>query len=124
MLLLMIKSVSFNDISEIHIINGNNLDLTNTEIKTKVNDGQCLENQYLYQIIYLYFSCEDEFYTLFNSKLMKENKYIFINLLKKIINHLQYYSTYHLYNMKYKINKNNKKDIDKLLDLLNMIDSL
>lgn len=83
MLLLMIKSVSFNDISEIHIIDVNNLDLINTEIKTKVNDGQLLENQYLYQIIYLYFSCEDEFYTLFNSKLMKENKYIFINLLKK-----------------------------------------
>ena len=116
----MIKSVSFNDISEIHIINTTN----EYYVDTKTTDGQSVENQYLYQLIYLYFTSEDEFHGILNRRLMKENKHIFINLLKKIINHLQDYISYHLYNYKFKITKKKKKDIDKLRQLLDFIERL
>lgn len=116
----MIKSVSFNDISEIQVIDMHD----SYSVETKMNDGQLLENQYLYQLIYLYFTSEDEFHGVLNGRLMKENQQIFINLLKKIINHLQDYVSYHLYNYKFKITKKKKKDIDKLRQLLDFIERL
>jgi len=121
MLLLMIKTVSFNDISQIQILNNNEYSVK--KIETKTDDGQSLENQYLSHFIYLNFNYKDQFYNI-NTDFMKYNKIILINFLDHIINHLENHKSYHFYKYRFKIYKKKEEDMKKLYQLLEFIETL
>ena len=121
MLLLMIKTVSFNDISQIQILNNNEYCVH--KIETKTDDGQSIENQYLSYLIYLNFNYKDQFYNI-NTDFMKDNKLILIQFLDNIMNHLKNHSSYHFYKYRFRIYKNKKEDMKKLYQLLEFIETL
>ena len=117
----MIKSVSFNDISKIKIMEKNGYCIQ--DIETKRDDGQSLENQYLSYFIYLYFNYREGFHNL-NTEYIKNNKSILIHFLNHIMDHLKNHKSYHFYKYNFKIYKNKKEDINKLLELLNLTEKL
>jgi len=121
MVILMIKTVSFNDISQIKTVENNGSSIR--DIKTKREDGQSLENQYLSYFIYLNFNYKDHFNNI-NTNFLKNNKLILIQFLDHIMDHLKNHSSYHFYKYRFKIYKNKKEDMKKLYQLLEFIETL
>lgn len=107
----MKKVVSFNDISQLQIIDTDLL----YEIETKLIDGS--ENQYFFQLLYVYFNCEKHiFYQFIDSDIIQINKNKYLDLFEKIINHLNTHKTYNFYKYNFKIKKQ-REDLEKLYNV-------
>lgn len=118
----MIKSVSFNDLSEIktfeiisEISEKNNCYLT----ETKCIDGRCIDKLYFTQLIYVYFNYDIKIFNKFiNKDIIIKNKHIYIDYFQEIINHFKNNNSYSFYRFHFKIKKK-KKDLNKLQELYN-----
>ena len=109
----MIKTVSFNDISQIKTID------KISEIETKCIDGRCEDKLYFTQLIYVYFNYDIKIFNKFiNKDIIIKNKHIYIDYFQEIINHLKNNNSYSFYRLHFKIKKN-KKSLNKLQSLYN-----
>ena len=111
----MIKTVSFNDISQLQIIDSN----ISYSIETKCQDGLCNNKLYFIQLLYIYFNYEKDIFEQFiDINLIQENKSLYLDYFQEIINHLKHNRSYSLYKYSFKIRK--KTDhLNKLKELYN-----
>ena len=111
----MIKTVSFNDISQLQIIDSN----ISYFIETKCKDGQCTDKTYFFELLYNYFKYDIEsFEQCINYDLIIKNKSLYLDYFQEIINHLKKNNSYSLYKYRFKIRKKNS-DLKKLEELYN-----